>query len=105
MVEIGPRILVGLIFLGLYHNTSEKFCPIYKVLHDKFHSQRAFLLKIPGGWLSVKYGGKNVLGVSFLIASILTIVTPFTSRWGYVALAFCRFLIGIAHVNNYFNLL
>ncbi len=32
-----------------------------------------------------------------LIASILTIVTPFFARWHYVALAVCRFLIGLAH--------
>ncbi|CAF0884868.1 unnamed protein product [Brachionus calyciflorus] len=55
------------------------------------------ITQIPGGWLSTKYGGKNVLGLSMLIASIFTIVTPFTARWGYIPLSVCRFIIGLAH--------
>ena len=49
------------------------------------------------GWLSLKFGGVKVLGISMLIASILTIVTPFFARWHYIALAVCRFFIGLAH--------
>ena len=56
------------------------------------------ITQVPGGWLSAKYGGKNVLGISNIIASIFTIVTPFCARWNYIALIFCRFLIGLAHV-------
>lgn len=35
------------------------------------------ITQIPGGWLSLKFGGVKVLGISMLIASILTVITPF----------------------------
>ena len=49
------------------------------------------------GWLSLKFGGVKVLGISMLIASILTVITPFLARWHYLALAVLRFVIGLAH--------
>ena len=61
------------------------------------------LFKIPGGYLSAKFGGKRVLGISMLIASLLTIVDPFAARLHYAALFICRFLIGFAHVNVRWN--
>jgi hypothetical protein len=51
--------------------------------------------------LSAKYGGKAVLGFTNLIASFLTIITPFCAGRSYITLAFCRFFIGVAHVGNF----
>ena len=47
----------------------------------------------------MRFGGKNVLAFSMLVASLMTIVTPFAARWHYAALFVNRFLIGLAHVN------
>ncbi|CAF0884850.1 unnamed protein product, partial [Brachionus calyciflorus] len=49
------------------------------------------------GYLSSKYGARNVLGYTNLIAGILTIVSPFCANAGYIALSICRFFIGLAH--------
>lgn len=57
------------------------------------------ITEIPGGWLSLKFGSKIVLGISLLVSSLLTIVLPFAARIHYTLLIVCRFLIGAAHVN------
>jgi ACS family sodium-dependent inorganic phosphate cotransporter-like MFS transporter 5 len=57
------------------------------------------LTQVPGGWLSSKYGARNVLFVSNLVASALTMTAPFFARWNWLALCACRFLIGLAHVS------
>ena len=49
--------------------------------------------------MSSKYGAKNVIVVSNIIASVLTITAPFFARWNYIALSVCRFFIGLAHVS------
>jgi MFS family permease len=54
--------------------------------------------KIPGGWLSLKFGPKIVLGLSTLLASTLTFLLPFTARLSPYALIVCRFLIGALNV-------
>jgi ACS family sodium-dependent inorganic phosphate cotransporter-like MFS transporter 5 len=56
------------------------------------------ITQVPGGWLSGRYGGKKVIVVSNLIASILTVIAPFSARWHWMALCLIRFLIGLAHV-------
>jgi MFS family permease len=55
------------------------------------------ITQIPGGWLAGKYGGRNILGVTNIIASGLTMLIPFFSQYGYLALSGCRFFIGLAH--------
>lgn len=55
------------------------------------------ITQVPGGWLSSKYGAKNVIVVSNVVASILTILIPYFARWSYIALSVNRFLIGLAH--------
>lgn len=55
------------------------------------------ITQVPGGWLASKYGGRNVLFVSNLFASVLTMVAPFFARWNWMALSACRFFIGLAH--------
>ncbi|RNA20803.1 sialin isoform X1 [Brachionus plicatilis] len=53
--------------------------------------------QIPGGWLSMKYGPKTILGVSMLIGSIFTILIVPSAQLGYGVLMACRFLIGLSH--------
>jgi len=60
------------------------------------------ITQVPGGWLSGRYGGKKVIVVSNIVASILTVVTPFSARWHWTALCLIRFLIGLAHVSFFF---
>lgn len=56
------------------------------------------ITQVPGGWLAAKYGGTKVIVVSNVIASILTIISPFFARSSYIALSLVRFFIGLAHV-------
>lgn len=55
------------------------------------------ITQVPGGWLAAKYGGTKVIVVSNVIASILTIISPFFARSSYIALSLVRFFIGLAH--------
>lgn len=55
--------------------------------------------QIIGGYLSLKFGAKLVLGGAILIGSILTLLIPIAARIDYIALWFCRFFTGVAHVN------
>ncbi len=49
------------------------------------------------GWLSIRFGGKIVLGASILIGSIMTMLAVPSSKLGYFALIVCRFVTGLAH--------
>lgn len=42
------------------------------------------LTHIPGGILSVKYGGKIVLGTGMFIAAIFSLLTPIFIKWGNI---------------------
>jgi MFS family permease len=53
-----------------------------------------------GGWLSLKFGPKIVLGITILIASILTVLTPVAAQLSFVLLIFLRFVIGLAQVEH-----
>lgn len=57
--------------------------------------------KIPGGYLSIKFGPKIVLAISYLLGSILTVLLPVFARSSYIALIACRFCIGLLHVCIY----
>ena len=54
--------------------------------------------QIPASYLALKYGGKNVIGISELISGIFTILSPFCANSGYLALSVCRFFVGAGHV-------
>ena len=63
--------------------------------------------QILGGYLSLKLGAKITLGGAILIGSVFTILVPLAANMSYMALIACRFITGIAHVNNsfrYFNI-
>ncbi|CAF0884887.1 unnamed protein product [Brachionus calyciflorus] len=55
------------------------------------------ITQLPGGFISFKLGGKNVLLITMLIASLFTILIPVCSKWGPVPLMICRFIVGLAH--------
>ncbi|RNA04067.1 inorganic phosphate cotransporter isoform X3 [Brachionus plicatilis] len=55
------------------------------------------LTQLPGGFISYKLGGKNVLTVTMLIASIFTLLIPLFAKLGAVPLMICRFIVGLAH--------
>tara|TARA_B100000212_G_scaffold49524_1_gene31959 strand:+ start:749 stop:2005 length:1257 start_codon:yes stop_codon:yes gene_type:complete len=48
-----------------------------------------------GGYLSDKFGGKEVLGWGVVLWSIFTILTPFAAHNGFFALFFIRILMGV----------
>jgi MFS family permease len=54
-------------------------------------------LKVLGGYLSIMFGAKIVLGMAILIGSILTLIVPVAAPISYVALVASRFLTGVAH--------
>eukprot|EP01102_Stenamoeba_stenopodia_P004509 TRINITY_DN14801_c0_g1_i1.p1 TRINITY_DN14801_c0_g1~~TRINITY_DN14801_c0_g1_i1.p1 ORF type:complete len:439 (-),score=65.44 TRINITY_DN14801_c0_g1_i1:180-1451(-) len=51
--------------------------------------------QLPGGWWSVKYGGKRVLGFGVLSFSIASIFTAFFADWGIGALVVVRSVGGL----------
>jgi hypothetical protein len=54
--------------------------------------------KIPGGWMSMKFGSKNVYLIAMIIGSVATLLIPLTARLHYGALIASRFVVGFAHV-------
>ena len=55
------------------------------------------LTQIPGGWLSFRFGGKIVLGLSMGIGSAITMLIPLSAQIHYWALIVCLFFTGAAH--------
>nr|XP_006822249.1 PREDICTED: sialin-like [Saccoglossus kowalevskii] len=49
---------------------------------------------ILGGWMERKFGGYKVYGTSFLLASVVTMLTPASAWWGFWACFAMRFLLG-----------
>jgi len=57
------------------------------------------ITQLPGGWLATKFGGKYVFGVSVLVSSLLTLITPQMAYLNLWALVACRVVIGFFEVN------
>lgn len=53
------------------------------------------ITQIPGGYLSSKYGGKNLFGVGILMTALFTLVTPATARISPYLLAIIRMMEGL----------
>ncbi|EKX38160.1 hypothetical protein GUITHDRAFT_158528 [Guillardia theta CCMP2712] len=51
--------------------------------------------QIAGGWLSDKFGGKNVLSVAVFLWSVATVFTPVFARSGLYNLILIRILMGV----------
>ena len=56
--------------------------------------------KIIGGWISFKFGGRNVIAVSMFLSGLFTILTPVCSKWSWIALAINRLIVGATHVSK-----
>ena len=57
--------------------------------------------QIPGGWLATRIGGKRVYGLSMLLATVATFLTPVAAQTSYIFLIVLRILVGIASVSCY----
>ena len=68
---------------------------------NKKRSRFNHLFKVIGGWLSLKFGPKIVLGITILAASILTVLTPVAAQISFILLVFLRFVIGLALFVNF----
>ena len=53
------------------------------------------ITQVPGGYLSSKYGGKNLFGLGILMTALFTLITPVTARWSPYALAVVRMFEGL----------
>lgn len=81
MVTFLRKWLVG----GYHWNSEVKFANQSNITTDN--------------WI-FKMKGKIVLATSMLLGSAMTLLVPVSARFGYMALIFCRFLNGLAHVNQ-----
>jgi MFS family permease len=61
--------------------------------------------QIIGGWLSIIFGPKFMIGFTLVLASLLTLISPLASDFGYIWLIFVRFLIGVLQVHENFILI
>ena len=57
------------------------------------------ITQIPGGWLSSKYGGKNLFGCGILMTALFTLITPPAARINVYLLAIVRMLEGVFEVS------
>ena len=58
------------------------------------------ITQIPGGWLSMRFGGKKVLGFGVLFAALLSLITPFVARTNVYLLVIVRGLMGFVLVSG-----
>jgi len=58
------------------------------------------ITQLPGGWLATKFGGKYVFGVSVLVSSLLTLITPLMAYLNLWALVACRVATGFFEVSG-----
>jgi len=56
-------------------------------------------LQIPGGYFALKFGGTRIFGIGVFLASALTILTPFATRYSVWALVVLRILEGLVLVS------
>jgi len=59
--------------------------------------------QIPGGWVATKFGGKQVFGVSMLLGTLVTFITPVAAQTSYKFLIALRVILGICSVSLCFN--
>ncbi|RUS90909.1 hypothetical protein EGW08_001306 [Elysia chlorotica] len=55
------------------------------------------LTNLAGGLLADRYGGKHVIGLALLGATLLTLLVPVVARWNVVGLMVLRFFTGVSH--------
>lgn len=54
--------------------------------------------QIPGGWLTDRFGGVRVFGLSMAIASVLTLLTPTCARISVKLVYLLRVILGLPTV-------
>ncbi len=54
--------------------------------------------QLPGGYLALKFGGKNLFGLGILSTAVFTLLTPVAARAGVAVLVALRILIGLCEV-------
>lgn len=54
-----------------------------------------FISEFPSGWLSGRFGGRNILGLGILFASLCSFLIPSVAVFGAYPIFVCRALIGI----------
>lgn len=54
--------------------------------------------QLPGGFLALKFGGKNLFGLGILSTAVLTLLTPLAARENVAVLVSLRVLIGLCEV-------
>ena len=56
------------------------------------------ITQLPGGFLALKCGGKNLFGLGILSTAVLTLLTPVAARASVGLLVALRVLIGLCEV-------
>ena len=58
------------------------------------------ITQLPGGYLALKFGGKNLFGIGILATAVFTLLTPVAARAGVALLVALRILIGLCEVSR-----
>lgn len=61
------------------------------------------ITQLPGGYLALKFGGKNLFGLGILSTAVFTLLTPVAARTSVAVLVALRILIGLCEVCNAFD--
>ena len=56
------------------------------------------ITQLPGGYLALKFGGKNLFGLGILSTAVFTLLTPVFARASVGLLVALRILIGLCEV-------
>ena len=57
------------------------------------------ITQLPGGFLALKFGGKNLFGLGILSTAVFTLLTPVAARASVALLVILRVLIGLCEVS------
>lgn len=56
--------------------------------------------QLPGGWLSLRFGGKRIYGWFMLVCAISTLLMPLAARTSVAFLIVLRVICGMCQVNK-----
>ena len=87
------QVLILSLFLGCLFFF---FFSIGIVLSSFFYGY--IITQLPGGFLALKCGGKNLFGLGILSTAVLTLLTPVAARASVGLLVALRVLIGLCEV-------
>ena len=84
------------LILSLFSVVFFFFFSIGIVLSSFFYGY--IITQLPGGFLALKCGGKNLFGLGILSTAVLTLLTPVAARASVGLLVALRVLIGLCEV-------